>query len=109
MSRSEGPILFVNVTIIGFVAGKITDVERMTTGGFARGRLIVTGSKNYRGESLQIQFQNENLVAMGSLGTVIASVPDLICCVEVAGNLFALCMIVKTVTSSYTRVKRSTY
>jgi DUF917 family protein len=59
--------------------GKITDVERRTTTGFARGRVFVQGSGPYGGQ-IQIEFQNENLVALID-GRSVATVPDLICIV----------------------------
>jgi DUF917 family protein len=57
--------------------GKITDVERRTVQGFARGRLNMTafGSSS---DTLEIVFQNENLVAWHN-GEVVCTVPDLIC------------------------------
>jgi DUF917 family protein len=61
--------------------GKIVDVARWTTGGFARGRLKIQGFESYRGTNLYIEFQNENLVAQID-DTVIAVVPDLICIVD---------------------------
>ena len=42
---------------------KIVDVERKTTGGFARGILIVEGFEEFQGKNLIINFQNEFLVA----------------------------------------------
>ena len=42
---------------------KIVDVERKTTGGFARGILIIEGFKEFQGKNLIINFQNEFLVA----------------------------------------------
>lgn len=60
--------------------GKIADVERRTTEGFARGRAVVEPLGG-EGASLQIAFQNENLTAhLG--GELIAIVPDLICVVD---------------------------
>ncbi len=58
--------------------GKISDVNRRTTKGFARGTLEL---QNYSGnETLDIEFQNEFLIARLN-GKVIATVPDLICIV----------------------------
>lgn len=59
--------------------GKIGDVNRRTTKGFARGTLLLHG---YRGEAerLEIEFQNEFLIARLN-GKVLATVPDLICIV----------------------------
>lgn len=59
--------------------GKIVDVNRRTTKGFARGTLTLHG---YAGEqeTLFIEFQNEFLIARLN-GAVVATVPDLICIV----------------------------
>jgi hypothetical protein len=61
--------------------GKVVDVLRRTEGGFARGEARIEGIEEYRGESLEVKFQNENLVALKG-DKVIASVPDLICIVN---------------------------
>lgn len=61
--------------------GKIVDVLRRATGGFARGEARLEGLEEFKGSELIIRFQNENLVAIRD-GTVIASVPDLITVVE---------------------------
>ncbi len=60
--------------------GKITDVERRTTQGFARGKLKLAafGEPN---DQMEIVFQNENLVAWHN-GEVVCTVPDLICIVS---------------------------
>ena len=60
------------------------DVLRETTEGFARGSFAVDGLEAHRGKQLQIEFQNENLIASID-GSIIACVPDLICCLESEG------------------------
>ena len=62
--------------------GKIVDVERRLLGGFARGVLWLEGSGADSGKSLQIDFQNENLIARTGEGEILAVVPDLICLVD---------------------------
>ncbi len=62
--------------------GKIVDVDRRLVGGFARGVLAVEGIGPRAGESLTIDFQNENLIARTGAGEVLAVVPDLICIVD---------------------------
>jgi uncharacterized protein len=57
--------------------GKITDLDRRTEGGFARGAVRLRGFDSDDGAELAIQFQNENLVAERN-GRVVACVPDLI-------------------------------
>ena len=59
------------------VRGKIVDVERRTTGGFARASALVEGLGNDAGRALRLEIQNENLVAIEE-GRVLASVPDII-------------------------------
>ncbi len=61
--------------------GKIVDVERRTTQGFARGRVRIAGAGEDEGRELAIDFQNEHLVAREPGGRVAASVPDLVCIV----------------------------
>jgi len=57
--------------------GKIIDVQRRTEKGFARGEAIFEGVDEYTSQTLKLQFQNENLVAIVD-GEVVVSVPDLI-------------------------------
>ncbi|MFC4950449.1 DUF917 domain-containing protein [Pseudonocardia sp. GCM10023141] len=59
--------------------GKITDVERRTEQGFARGRAAAASFDGEHG--LEIQFQNENLVALVD-GEMRCVVPDLICVLD---------------------------
>ena len=65
----DGDILF---------RGKIADLERRTTKGFARGKIRI---ESYDGnDQLDIEFQNEFLIAYLN-GEVTVTVPDLICIV----------------------------
>jgi DUF917 family protein len=57
--------------------GRVADVERRTETGFARGRAALAGLGPYGGSKLELNFQNEHLVAIRD-GRVLASVPDLI-------------------------------
>ncbi len=59
------------------VVGKVTDVERRTTRGFALGTAIVEGLREDAGRLLRLEIQNENLAALEE-GNVLASVPDII-------------------------------
>jgi len=61
--------------------GKISDVQRRTTGGFVRGEAHIDGIDQYKGETMIVDFQNENLIARRN-GKVVATVPDLICTVD---------------------------
>lgn len=61
--------------------GKLVDVERRTTAGFARGRARIAALGGHDGRELVVEFQNENLVAIAG-DAVVASVPDLISIVQ---------------------------
>jgi DUF917 family protein len=62
--------------------GKVADVSRRTTGGFVRGEARLEGIEEYRNSTMEISFQNENLIAIRD-GKVVATVPDLICSVDI--------------------------
>ncbi len=81
--RGEDPIGAVLGTCPGKVlfSGKVVDVDRRTTAGFARGTVTIDGLGGYLGERMVIDFQNENLVARRD-GQIICTVPDLICLVD---------------------------
>lgn len=59
--------------------GKVTDVLRRTTEGFAKGQATIEAAAG--GELLELTFQNEHLVARRN-GRVCGIVPDLICVLE---------------------------
>jgi len=62
--------------------GKIVDVERRLVQGFARGRVTLHGFGRNTGESLSVDFQNENLIARRG-EDLLAVVPDLITLVDI--------------------------
>ncbi|GEB46421.1 MULTISPECIES: DUF917 domain-containing protein [Microbacterium] len=62
--------------------GKVTDVERRTTDGFAKGRATITALDPDDDAALEVAFQNENLVARRD-GELVAIVPDLICITDI--------------------------
>src|SRR5262249_7171600 len=57
--------------------GKVSDVQRRTETGFARGEASFQGVEGYEGSRLTLRFQNEHLVAIRD-GAIVVSVPDLI-------------------------------
>jgi uncharacterized protein len=61
--------------------GRITDIERRTEGGFARGRAVLTGVEDWKGHTLRLDFQNEFLMAERD-GQILVTTPDLISVVE---------------------------
>ena len=71
LSTCPGAILF---------SGKVMDIDRRTTAGFARGSVTIDGLDSFTGERMIIDFQNENLIARRD-GEIVCTVPDLICAV----------------------------
>lgn len=68
------------------VAGTVVDVERRTTGGFARGTVTVEGTGEDAGRRITVHVQNENLFASEG-DAPLAMVPDLITiCDEGSGD-----------------------
>lgn len=61
--------------------GKIIDVVRRTTRGFAMGDMTLEGLDDFAGTRCAINFQNENLVCRLD-DYIVATVPDLICILE---------------------------
>jgi DUF917 family protein len=61
--------------------GKLVDVERRTERGWVFGKVTIEGTDGHAGETMEISFQNENLVAWLD-GEPIVTVPDLICIVN---------------------------
>jgi DUF917 family protein len=61
--------------------GKVVDVERRTTEGFLRGRAVVEGLGDDRGERFVLHFQNEFSVGERD-GKPVVMTPDLICVLD---------------------------
>ena len=61
-------------------SGKVVDLDRRTTAGFARGQVAIDGLDAYAGQRMVIEFQNENLIARRD-DAIVCVVPDLICAV----------------------------
>ena len=71
-SAAEGQVLFT---------GKIVDVDRHTTGGFLRGVAKISGLDQHTGSEVELEFQNEWLVARIK-DQVLATVHHLICLLD---------------------------
>jgi uncharacterized protein len=78
------PVNTVREAVGGFLIfkGKISDVARRTEAGFAKGTATLEGIDTYAGQQLELNFQNEHLVAKIN-GEVRVSVPDLIALLDV--------------------------
>ncbi|MDQ0322028.1 DUF917 family protein [Pararhizobium capsulatum DSM 1112] len=61
--------------------GKVVDIGRKIEGGFVRGRLTVAGLGTFSGRLLEVDIQNEYLVAREE-GKILSMVPDLICIMD---------------------------
>jgi DUF917 family protein len=81
--KHEDPVAAILAVEPGKVLykGKVMDVERRATEGFLRGRTRFDGTDDYRGSNLEINFQNEWIVAWLD-GTPLAMSPDLICVLD---------------------------
>jgi DUF917 family protein len=81
--QHEDPIAAILAAELGklLFAGKVIEIDRRTTGGFLRGRMGVEGLDSHRGERLDIDFQNEWIVAWRGDEAVV-STPDLICVLD---------------------------
>jgi DUF917 family protein len=80
VGRSAGDPVAAMIAQLGafrLIIGKIQDVERRTTSGFAAGSVSIEGLGQDAGRLVRLELQNENLVAL-ERGQVLASVPDLI-------------------------------
>ena len=66
---------------VELLRGKVTDVERRTTGGYLRGRLDIACLDAYAGATSRIAFQNEFTVAWRN-DEPCATTPDLICVLD---------------------------
>jgi hypothetical protein len=77
LREALAPTLYSSLRVL--FRGKVTDVERRTVEGFARGRARF---RSHGGDSvLEVEFQNENLVATVD-GVIRCLVPDLIVVLE---------------------------
>jgi len=61
--------------------GKIVDIDRRTTAGFARGEAKLAGLDADAGKTVVLSFQNENVIAERD-GVVLATTPDLLICLD---------------------------
>ncbi len=78
-SHAGDPLAAVLAETGGFLLlrAKITDIQRVTVGGFARGSVTLSGIDEDRGRTLTIAFQNEFLFVHED-GRPVAMTPDLV-------------------------------
>ncbi|MDF2678966.1 MAG: hypothetical protein K0R47_156 [Brevibacillus sp.] len=66
--------------------GKVVDVDRKTEGGWARGTTTMEGLLDYKGETLELRFQNEHLLAK-TKDRLLCVTPDLIAVLDAETGL----------------------
>jgi DUF917 family protein len=81
-NRNPAERLAKDLNGVRLFEGRVTDVDRRTEGGFARGRATFEGLDSYQGQTFTLQFQNEFLMAETGDGTPRAMTPDLICLLD---------------------------
>jgi uncharacterized protein len=83
-SQEENPVDTVRDAVGGFLIfkGKISDIERRTEAGFAKGDAHIDGIDEYVDQELLLSFQNEHL-AVRIDGEFKVTVPDLIAVLDV--------------------------
>ncbi|MFK7875656.1 MAG: DUF917 domain-containing protein [Paracoccaceae bacterium] len=81
-NRNPADKLAADLNGMRLFEGRVTDVDRRTEGGFARGKARIEGLESYRGQTMTLSFQNEFLLAEGEDGAPIAITPDLICLLD---------------------------
>lgn len=81
--KHQNPISAILEAEVGklMFSGKIVEVERRTTEGFLRGSASIEGLDGYVGQKIDIDFQNEWIVAWRDKEAII-STPDLICVLD---------------------------
>ncbi|ROU04177.1 DUF917 domain-containing protein [Histidinibacterium lentulum] len=81
-NRNPADLLARELNGVRLFEGRVTDVDRRTEGGFARGQARLEGLEAYAGRVLTLKFQNEFLVAEDETGRPLAMTPDLICLLD---------------------------
>jgi DUF917 family protein len=81
-SRHPGAALRKMTDGVHLFTGRVVDVDRVTTGGFARGKLTLRGIDDFAGQEFLVHFQNEFLLAETANGTPVCMTPDLICALD---------------------------
>jgi uncharacterized protein len=82
--QEDNPVDTVREAVGGYLVfeGKISDVQRRTEGGFAKGDAFMDGIDAYAGQRLQLSFQNEHL-AVRINDQFVVTVPDLIAVLDI--------------------------
>ncbi len=81
-NRNPADKLAADLNGMRLFEGRVTDVDRRTQGGFARGQARIEGLEAYQGQTMTLHFQNEFLLAEDEDGRPLAITPDLICLLD---------------------------
>ncbi|MDN3015514.1 DUF917 domain-containing protein [Paenibacillus sp. BSR1-1] len=86
--NNVNPIEQVLKTVGGFelFSGKVSDINRKTETGFARGEAKIEGLNEYKGETCTLSFQNEHLIAQTEQ-RLLCVTPDLIAVLDAETGL----------------------
>lgn len=86
-NRHPAPALIERSGGVDLCTARVTDIERRTEGGFARGRARLSGLDDDSGRAFTLSFQNEFLCLEEEGGATLAVTPDLICGLDADGGL----------------------
>lgn len=81
-NRNPAEKLAKDLNGIRLFEGRVLDVDRRTEGGFARGTCTIEGLGECAGSQIELDFQNEFLIARSNDGAPRAITPDLICLLD---------------------------
>lgn len=86
-NRHPAPALIARCGGVDLCTARVSDIERRTEGGFARGRARLSGLDGDAGRAFTLSFQNEFLCLEEEGGATLAVTPDLICGLDADGGL----------------------
>lgn len=86
-NRHPGNALIERCNGFDLCTARVIDIERRTTGGFARGVARLRGLDADQGREFKLSFQNEFLCLEDDAGRPLALTPDLICALDADGGL----------------------
>lgn len=86
-NRHPGEALIARCGGYNLCTARVVDIDRRTTGGFARGRARLRGLDADQGREFVLSFQNEFLCLEDEASRPMALTPDLICALDADGGL----------------------
>ena len=86
-NRHPAAALIRRCSGVDLCTARVVDIERRTTGGFARGKALLRGLDADQGREFTLSFQNEFLCLEDGAGRPLALTPDLICALDADAGL----------------------